>query len=124
MMLVNNTVACLFQSSLEYTEVLLRMISRAMFEVFVSFIRSLFFVRIPSGRFKNGELKLLGNVTTGLLNDKLKAHILIVSETKIDGSYPDDQFSLQGYRLYRKDRAKGGGGDSLLISLQPYSLRN
>ena len=44
-----------------------------------------------------------------LLNDKLKAHIFIVSETKIDRSYPDDQFSLQGYRLYRKDRAKGGG---------------
>ena len=45
-----------------------------------------------------------------LLNDKLKAHIVIVSETKIDRSYPDDQFSLQGYRLYRKDRARGGGG--------------
>ena len=45
-----------------------------------------------------------------LLNDELKAHIFIMSETKIDRSYPDDQFSLQGYRLYRKDRGKGGGG--------------
>ena len=45
-----------------------------------------------------------------LLNDKVKAHIFFVSETKIDLSYPDDRFSLQGYRFYRKDRAKGGGG--------------
>ena len=54
-----------------------------------------------------------------LLNDELKAHILIVLETKIDRSYPDDQFSLQGYRLYRKEEV-----GSLLIFLQPYSQRN
>ena len=32
-----------------------------------------------------------------LLNDSLKAQKLILSETKIDRSYPDDQFRLQGY---------------------------
>ena len=41
--------------------------------------------------------------------DKGKLFILFVP-LFIDRSYPDDQFSLQGYRLYRKDRAKGGGG--------------
>ena len=45
-----------------------------------------------------------------LLNDELKALVLIASETKIDCLYPDDQFSLQGYQLYRKDRVKGGDG--------------
>ena len=45
-----------------------------------------------------------------ILNRSLKAQILVISETKIDRSYPDSQFKLQGYNMFRKDRAKGGGG--------------
>ena len=44
------------------------------------------------------------------LNDALKAHILIISETKIDSSYPNSQFNLNGCHMYRKDRVNGGGG--------------
>ena len=33
-----------------------------------------------------------------------------MSETKIDRSYPDSQFKLQGYNMFRKDRVKGKGG--------------
>ena len=40
----------------------------------------------------------------------LHAHILFISETKIDASYPNTQFSIPGYSLYRNDRKKGGGG--------------
>ena len=43
-------------------------------------------------------------------NEALKAHVLVISETKIDSSYPNSQFTLNGYHMYRKDRAKGGGG--------------
>ena len=45
-----------------------------------------------------------------LLNEALKAHVLVISETKIGSSYPSNQFSLNGYHMYRNDRAKGGGG--------------
>ena len=45
-----------------------------------------------------------------LLNKTLKAHILDISETKIDTSYPNSQFTIPGYNMYRKDRKKGGGG--------------
>ena len=45
-----------------------------------------------------------------ILNRSLKAQIMVISETKIDRSYPDSQFKLQGYNMFRKDRAKGGGG--------------
>ena len=34
----------------------------------------------------------------------------MISETKIDRSYPDSQFKLQGYNMFHKDRAKGEGG--------------
>ena len=45
-----------------------------------------------------------------LLNRGLKSQVIILSETKIDSSYKSDQFRLQGYQMYRKDRKKGGGG--------------
>lgn len=44
------------------------------------------------------------------LNDVLKAHILVISETKIGSLYPSSQFTLNGFHTYRKNRAKGGGG--------------
>ena len=46
----------------------------------------------------------------------LKAHIILISETNIDSTYPNEQFSLPGYSLYRNDRKKGGGGILALIS--------
>ena len=39
-----------------------------------------------------------------------------ISETKIDSSYPNAQFSIPGYSLYRNDRKKGGGGVTALAS--------
>ena len=45
-----------------------------------------------------------------VLNNTLKKHVFVLSETKIDASYPSSQFKLQGYHMYRKDRKKGGGG--------------
>ncbi|XP_048580414.1 uncharacterized protein LOC125561124 [Nematostella vectensis] len=46
----------------------------------------------------------------------LQIHVMFISETKIDSSYPDSQFSMAGYSLYRNDRKKGGGGIMALIS--------
>ena len=45
-----------------------------------------------------------------LLNSSLRSHVIVISETKIDSSYPNSQFNLPGYHMYRKDRKKGGGG--------------
>ena len=39
-----------------------------------------------------------------LLNKDLKAQIIFLSEMKIDSSYHDVQFTIQGYIIYRKDR--------------------
>ena len=45
-----------------------------------------------------------------LLVDRLKAHVIFLTETKIDSSYTNSQFNLDGFNLYRNDRRKGGGG--------------
>ena len=52
---------------------------------------------------------------------KLKAQIIFISETKIDSTYPDNQFTIPGYTLYRNDRKKGGGipTSTLNISSSP-----
>ena len=41
--------------------------------------------------------------------------ILSVQETKIDRSFPNSQFHVDGYNLFRRDRTKGGGGVAVYI---------
>ena len=45
-----------------------------------------------------------------------KADILLLSETKIDDSFPNSQFFAEGFKMYRKDRATTGGGLLLYIN--------
>ncbi|KAL9966689.1 hypothetical protein ACROYT_G024801 [Oculina patagonica] len=54
------------------------------------------------GGFKFFELKAL--MLKGLFD------VMVVSETKVDNAYPDSQFYIKGFRLYRKDRNRHGGG--------------
>ena len=41
--------------------------------------------------------------------------ILLISETKIDSSFPTAQFHIDGYIIYRSDRNENGGGLLLYI---------
>ena len=59
-------------------------------------------ININSLQNKFEELKLI--------NDKLRASIIILTKTKIDSMYPESQFKLNNYCLFRNDRVKGGGG--------------
>ena len=56
----------------------------------------MFHLNMSSLQNKFDELKLL--------NDKMKSQIIFLSEKKIDISYPNSQFTLTGYNMYRKDR--------------------
>ena len=48
-----------------------------------------------------------------------KTDILLLSETKIDDSFPDSQFFVEGFKMYRKDRTKIGGGHLLYENENP-----
>ena len=52
----------------------------------------------------------------GSLIKESKAQVVFLTETKIDCTYPDSQFALSGYNIYRNDRTKGGGGVMAYIS--------
>ena len=41
---------------------------------------------------------------------KSRTQLMIVSESNIDSSYPNSQFTIPGYGLHRNDRKKRGGG--------------
>ena len=79
----------------------------------------------PLRKLRDLALKNLGKIIIGHLNinsvrnkiNVLKAmtgdniDILVISETKIDNSFPTNQFSIDGYNLpYRLDRNQDGGG--------------
>ena len=49
-----------------------------------------------------------------LLNEKL-VDLLFISETKLDSSYHDNLFEVQGYKLERRDRDLHGGGIAAFI---------
>ena len=41
--------------------------------------------------------------------------MLLISETKIDSSFPNAHFEIEGYTTYRLDRNANGGGIFLYI---------
>ena len=77
----------------------------------------------PFFEVKNYKLENQKNITIGYLNInslrnkfisteeliKSKLDIFLVSETKIDSSILNQQFSKDGYKTYRRDRNNFGG---------------
>ena len=47
---------------------------------------------------------------------EFKAQVFLLTETKIDATYPTAQFKISGYDIYRNDRTKGGGGIMAFVS--------
>ena len=68
-----------------------------------------------SKNLKIGNINI--NSVAGFKLDELKSLILkslfdimVISECKVDHSFPDSRFYIKGFRLYRKDRSRFGGG--------------
>ena len=60
-----------------------------------------------------------------MLSDQIKGNIgvLLVSETKIDDSFPNGNFLIDGYStLYRLDRNSNGGGLNVICQRR-YSFK-
>ena len=43
-------------------------------------------------------------------------HVVFISETKIDSSYPNEQLKIDGYTIHRNDRKKGRGGIMVYVA--------
>ena len=58
-----------------------------------------------------------------MLIDEFKVHVVFLKETKTDRSYPNSQFAIEKYRMYRNVRKKGGGGALAYVSSKLASKR-
>ena len=83
------------------------------------------FKNLPSMKSKKPKNIFLGHLNINSIKNKFESvwelikdtfDILLVSESKLDSSFPDDQFSIPGYRIVRKDHDRNGGGLLLYIN--------
>ena len=49
--------------------------------------------------------------------------MLVIAETKIDASFPDSQFHVDGFHFCRSDRKIGGGGLIMYVRSDIYFAR-
>ena len=85
-------------------------------------------------RLKNPNNLIIAQININSLRNKFdflvqlmfnNVDILLVSETKIDASFPNAQFHIAGYTIYRRDRNGNGGGLLLYVKEDiPSSLLN
>ena len=72
-------------------------------------------MNINSVRYKFDELK-------ELLDDTI--NLLVVAETKLDSTFNDNLFKVEGHKLLRRDQdGRGGGIMTLQLSDFPFSRR-
>ena len=75
-------------------------------------------------RLKNSNRLIIAQLNINSLRNKFdflvqimsnNVDLLLVSETKVDSSFPNAQFHIAGYTMYRRDRNLNGGGILLYI---------
>ena len=77
------------------------------------------FQSVQKHRLQNPKNKVIGHLNVNSLRNKFEAveelvqnkvDICFLSETKIDGTSPNQQFMINGFKLFRIDRDCHGGG--------------
>ena len=82
------------------------------------------FEKLKNASLKNPNRLIIAQLYINSLRNKFDSlvrmlhnnlDILLISETKIDFSFPTAQFQIKGYKTYRLDRKNNGGGILLYI---------
>ena len=82
------------------------------------------FEKLKNTRLKNPNRLLIAQLKINSLRNKFDSlvqmlhnnlDILLISETKVDSSFPTAQFQIEGYTTYRSDRNANAGGILLYI---------
>ena len=82
------------------------------------------FEKLSNTRLQNPSRSIIAQLNINSLHKKFHSlvqmlhnnlDILLISETKIDSSFPIAQFKIEGYTTYRLDRNAKGGGILLYI---------
>ena len=82
------------------------------------------FTDLNNVRQKNSSRPIIAQLNINSLRNKFDSFsqmvkdnvdILLISETKIDSSFPTAQFNINGFTTYRRDRNINGGGIILYV---------
>ena len=75
--------------------------------------------QVQQHRLKNPKNVILEHLNVNFRRNKIEAveelirniiDISLFSETKLDETFPNQQFKISGYKMFRRDRNKHGGG--------------
>ena len=81
--------------------------------------------QVQQHRLQNPKNVILGHLNVNSLRNKIEAveelmrnniDISLFSETKLDETFPNQQFKISGYKMFRKDRKKHGWGIMFYIN--------
>ena len=88
--------------------------------------------QVQQRRLKNPKNVILGHLNINSLRSKIEAveelmrnniDISLFSETKLDETFPNQQFKISGYKMFRRDKKKTWRGYYVLHQ-RKYSLQN
>ena len=83
------------------------------------------FPSVTAHRLQNAKTVKIGALNVNSLTNKIEAvqelitnniDICLLSETKFDENFPNQQFNTSNYKTFRRDRNKHGGGLSFYIN--------
>ena len=86
------------------------------------------FQSVQAHRCKNPKNAIIGHLNVNSLRNKFvaideliknKIDICLISETKVDESFPNQQFKINGYKMFRKDRDRFGEGGAMPPATPP-----
>ena len=82
-------------------------------------------IGLSKQRLRYPKILIIGHLNINSVRNKFsslqqtvsgKTDILLLSETKIEDLFPNSQFFAEGFKMYRKDRIKTGGGLLLYVN--------
>ena len=80
----------------------------------VTFLRRKFTINLFFGHLNVNSVRNKFEALEFLIKDNFD--VFLVSESKHDSSFPEAQFKISGYRIFRHDRDKYGGGLMFIIN--------
>ena len=97
---------------------------RALCQLWITSLSQILLEILKNTRLKNPNRLIIAQLNINSLRNKFDSlvrmlhnnlDILLISETKIDSSFPTAQFQIEGCTTYRLDRNANGGGILLYI---------
>ena len=81
-------------------------------------------MRIKQQRIENAKNTIICHLSINSIRNKFNSldeiikafDVFLISESKLDNTFPINQFSIRGYKVFRRDRNRFGGGLILYVN--------